>query len=281
MTPIYKGQNTDPNQIFKGGSEIRQVYVGDDLVWEKPPGVTTLVFDTTKISGTEVAFGVYNPNGENIIDWGDGSSETFTTEGVKTHTYAEDGEYTVTVSGYYAHFGFTAYYNQQNKNALTKVIEWSSHLTSLSRACISSNLVEVPNYIPTSVIDVSGMFQKASAFNQNIGSWDTSSVTNMSRMFQEASAFNQPIGSWDTSSVTSMDSMFREASAFNGDISGWNTSSVTNMGYMFDAAIAFNQDLSGWCVEQIATKPTNFDFEAHPSWEGDDARQPQWGEPCD
>ncbi len=140
---------------------------------------------------------------------------------------------------------------------------------------------DISGWDTSSVTNMSHMFYQASAFNQNIGSWDTSSVTNMSRMFQEASAFNQPIGSWDTSSVTSMDSMFREASAFNGDISGWNTSSVTNMGYMFDAAIAFNQDLSGWCVEQIATKPTNFDFEAHPSWEGDDARQPQWGEPCD
>ena len=35
------------------------------------------------------------------------------------------------------------------------------------------------------------MFFGASAFNGNIGSWDTGKVTNMSLMFNNASAFNQ------------------------------------------------------------------------------------------
>ena len=96
------------------------------------------------------------------------------------------------------------------------------------------------------------MFEKASAFNQDISGWTPSAVTKMNHMFKDATAFNNGAVAltWgaNTANVNRMDRMFNGATAFNQNIGGWSTGSVTTMANMFNGATAFNQDLQAWTV---------------------------------
>ena len=137
---------------------------------------------------------------------------------------------------------------------------------------------DLENADTSNVENMAGMFNEAESFDQDIGGWDTSNVENMRRVFDGTESFNQGIGGWDTSNVESMHGMFAGAESFNQDISGWDTSNVENMDFMFVFAESFNQDISGWCVEQISDKHHRFDDDA--GFEGEEAKQPNWGEPC-
>ncbi|MDB4266785.1 BspA family leucine-rich repeat surface protein [Flavobacteriaceae bacterium] len=117
---------------------------------------------------------------------------------------------------------------------------------------------DLSKIITTKVTSMSEMFNQASAFNQDITSWDTSNVTTMSKMFNGATLFNQDIGSWDTSSVTDMSQMFAVAKAFNKNISSWDTSSVTNMFRMFVFTDEFNQDIGSWDTSSVTNMEQMF-----------------------
>jgi len=190
------------------------------------------------------------------VDWGDGSTNTYTSEGDKNH-YFSSGIYTVTIYGNLTHFG-RMYYDNSEK--LTKVISFGDiGITDLSYAFhYANNLTEVPTSIPSEITNLSFMFFGASVFNQDIGSWDVSSVTNMKYMFCFAYNFNQNIGSWNVSSVTDMRGMFSHASDFNQDIGNWNVGSVTNMYNMFSLASDFNQNIGNWNVSSVTNMKEMF-----------------------
>lgn len=104
-----------------------------------------------------------------------------------------------------------------------------------------TSLTDVPNFIPSTVTNMTSMFKGCTALaDPDISSWVTVNVTNMQAMFQEADTFNQNIGSWNTGFVTNMSLMFSGCNSFNQNIGSWNVSNVTNFGSMFSGALTFN-----------------------------------------
>jgi surface protein len=98
------------------------------------------------------------------------------------------------------------------------------------------------------------------AFNQDIGNWNTANVMDMDYMFWKATAFNQDISHWNTANVTRMAYMFFGAIAFNKDIGNWNTANVTNVYAMFQGAAAFNQTLGNWKITNLQNMRYMLDY---------------------
>jgi surface protein len=213
-----------------------------------------LVVDTTLGSKSIQLFDVV-VGSSFVVNWGDNTTDSYTSLGVLTHTYAADGVYTVRISGL-----VTEIEAFEGSPELTGCLSFGKlgiqRLFGVFRNCV--NFVVAPDVLPNTVTDIVGIFRGATSFNYNISGWNVSNILSFELLFEGATSFNQPIGSWDTSSVTNMNSMFSGATSFNQDIGGWDTSSVFGMAFMFNNATAFNQDLTGWCVGNIGALPSNF-----------------------
>ena len=197
------------------------------------------------------------------IDWGDGTLQDVSSDGVVEHTYAgrsNDGERTIRLNGSLETFG--SWTNTYTGAELIKSIDsWGDlGITKFVSAFKgASNLVSVPNSLPSEVTTIQGMFTDATSFNDaNITSWDVSNVTGMARLFKGASNFNRDISDWDVSNVTGFGLTFQDASAFNQDISGWTVSSATYMVDMFNGASSFDQNLGSWAISGVTNMARMF-----------------------
>jgi surface protein len=251
-----------------GDATPSAVYLGSQEVWSAGgetggfnfnPNNLVLVYDTSlepENNTVSVPLGNVNaPASFCTIDWGDGSSESHDFSfGFKTHTYANPGVYVVQISGTLPTFSYGfGLVTANNRSKLTRCLSFGNiGLMSLSNAFRNcANLIQCPAAVPGTVTNMGGMFFNATAFNQDIGGWNTASATDMASMFSGATAFNQPIGGWNTASVTTMANMFFNATAFNQPIGGWNTASVTTMANMFSGATSFNQPIGGWNTASV------------------------------
>jgi surface protein len=232
------------------------------------PDHFVVVVNTSLAAGTTVRIPVNARTGvaNRTIDWGDGFVETQNGADPE-HTYASNGEYTIKMYGATTtRLGNTLSANWQQR--VTRIVQWGkaigwTNFTEACRGCTQN--VQMPSDIPrtadgyaANVTNMTNMFFGATAFNQNIGYWNTAAVTSMGSMFQGATSFNQDIGLWNTAAVQNMQGMFQGAPAFNQNIGSWNTAAVTSMGGMFSGATSFNQDIGLWNTAAVASMQNMF-----------------------
>ena len=248
-----------------------------------------LEYDVSKMIDNTIGVPLGSSNVNVTINWGDGNTETFTTNGVKRHTYAPEttGIITVSISGTLGQYGNSSV-TRNDQIALIRVnsFGYQMGLTSLQYAFANTtiNLSYITPDIPPEITDMSWAFYRSATiadlrnlnltnvtttarmFSELIGSgplidgWDLPNVTNMSYMFFSASTFNRPIGNWKLYNVTNMSYMFYSARAFNQPISNWDVSKVTNMSSMFYIAENFNQPIGNWNTSNVTNMSYMFYF---------------------
>jgi surface protein len=243
-------------------ASLNMVVVSMPRLYDRPAAQDFVMTLDTTLSDDNTVVLPLNGTFDVTVNWGDGTSvETFTSDGdtEPSHTYVNEGTYTIQISGALQRFSGDGS-RWDGAIMVTAVTSFGTlGIESLYGAFYgAANLVQVPTELPPSVTNTVGMFSGASVFNQDISGWDVSNVTNMSAMFFNATAFNQDIGRWNVSSVTNMSYMFLNATAFDQNIGGWNVSSVTDMLAMFEGASVFDQDIGGWDVSNVTNMNAMF-----------------------
>jgi surface protein len=192
------------------------------------------------------------------IDWGDTNTD-IGISGDITHTYADSGLYTVTITGTFPRIYFNG---GGDVDKILSVEQWGTgSWTSMQGAFYGAdslviNATDAPDLsLVTSTVE---MFRGCKLMNTDLNHWDVSNITNMGGMFREATVFNGDISGWDVSSVTNMTTMFYRANSFNQDIGSWNVSNVTSMSSMFYSATSFNQDIGSWDVSSVGGMASMF-----------------------
>lgn len=221
------------------------------------PNKLVLVYDTSKESANNtISFPVNGVTPNITVNWGDNTSDVYTTTGWKTHNYANPGIYVVQVSGFMRALSFgSSGPTFNNKPKLVRCLSFGNiglnFFTSGFRNCV--NLIEVPKSLPATT-NISFMFSGCTNFNSDISLWNTSGIITMSNTFAGCSNFNQSLSSWNVSQVTNMSYMFFDTDSFSSNLGSWNLSglnlSLSLSQFMANAtgmSVAdYNATLIGW-----------------------------------
>ncbi len=211
----------------KTGSRLR---MGMSIL--EKPSIKHFVFTVTTVGASDTfalpleSSGTYSFN----VTWGDGNADKITAydAAAVTHTYDDQGTYTIKITGIITGWRFA---NSGDRTLIHDIKSWgplnlgnsSGYFFGCSNLTVSA----------TDVLDLTNTLTFENAFRStsittipSINNWDFSLVTSFKRLLASASSFNQYLGDIDTSSVVDMRETFSNTS-INQDFSAWVITSMT------------------------------------------------------
>jgi surface protein len=243
-------------------------FITEWVTWYVKDGVNYSVSAANQIKLPLISTGNYNF----VVDWGDGNTDTITTwnQAETLHTYASEGQYTVTITGTIEGWMFGSgdpqAFGSSDRSKIINIINWGTlTITNIAAfyGCIrlDSSAIDAPIINTTSLENT---FRACRSFDGYVGNWDVSGVQKFGfggqghGMFRDCIVFNNggvnDMDNWDTSSLNDIQTMFLNCAAFNQDLPSWDVSSCTSLASVFSGCIAFNGDVTTWDVSNI----TNF-----------------------
>lgn len=191
---------------------------------------TTSTFETIELPYSY--FGTYS----GTIYWGDGNTDV--NDGtVTTHTYNEQGIYTVVIDGAVTEWNFS---NLFGSTYITSVVHWGQLQLGTNAGAYFGDCPNLDLSSVSDVLDLTGMLDLTYMFGgctsltsiNRIDEWNTSGVTNMAGMFYGCTQINFNIGTWNVAAVVDFSDFMADAtptfSTANLDAiySGWSTQAV-------------------------------------------------------
>jgi surface protein len=265
---IKKG-STNINKAYLGGTEIKKMYLGNDIVFDNSfVAIPFIIEVNTSNSGTSNnnQFQFTGAEGDYDVVAKQGGSVVATfndLSGQETITLPSSGTYVLEVSPKASNgFNTIRFASTNDRKKLTEIKQWGNVVWGSFNKSFEncSNMLVTATDVPilTSVTNMAAMFS-ATPSDPDVSLWDMSNITNINSMFQNTPA-NPDVSNWDVSNITKMSSVFGNAFSANPDVSNWDVSSANDMRSMFSGASSANPDVSNWDVSSAGSMGGMFQY---------------------